>query len=136
MLTTGLFALLLREDGSEAVQPLAAADQQIVRGQRIGEFLKPLGVTATQEGVGGLLKVDVLLLHAEGEPVMLVETDAAGKGEVGAHADARLDRRGLLHRNGDLANRRWCALAGHYFSCREAQCQRPVIGPWLRRQLL
>jgi len=45
MLTTGLFALLFREEGSEAVQPLATADQQIVRGQRIGEILKPLGVS-------------------------------------------------------------------------------------------
>ena len=87
MLTTGLFALLLREEGSEAVQPVAAADEQIVRGQRIGEFLQPLGVTAAQEGVGGLLKVDVLLLHTPGEPVMLVETEACGKGEVWAQTD-------------------------------------------------
>jgi hypothetical protein len=39
MLTTGLFPLLLGKEGGEAVQPLAAADEQIVRGQRIGEFL-------------------------------------------------------------------------------------------------
>ena len=31
------------------------------------QFLKSLGIAATQEGVGGLLKVDVLLLHAQGE---------------------------------------------------------------------
>ena len=43
MLTSGLFALLLGEEGSEAVQPLATADEQIVGGQRIGEFLQPLG---------------------------------------------------------------------------------------------
>jgi len=58
-----------------------------VRGQRIGEFLKPLGVRATQEGIGGLLKVDVLLLHAAGEPVMLVETDACRKRKVGGDAN-------------------------------------------------
>jgi hypothetical protein len=87
MLTTGLLALLFREEGSEAVQPLAAADEQIVRGQRIGQFLQPLGVTAAQEGVGGLLEIESLLPHALGEPVMLVETDAGGKGEVGAPAD-------------------------------------------------
>ena len=87
MLTTSVFALLFREEGSETVQPLATADEQIVRGQRIGEFLQPLGVTATQEGVGGLLKVEVLLLHAQGKPVMLVETDAGGKGEVGREAN-------------------------------------------------
>jgi hypothetical protein len=39
MLTSGLFPLFFPEEGGEAVQPLAAADQQIVRGQRIGEFL-------------------------------------------------------------------------------------------------
>lgn len=38
---------------------------------------------ATKEGVGGLLKVDVLLLHAQGEPMMLVETNACRKREVG-----------------------------------------------------
>ena len=54
-----------------------------MRGQRIGEFLKSLGIAATQEGVGGLLKVDVLLLHAQGEPVMLVETDACRERKIG-----------------------------------------------------
>jgi hypothetical protein len=39
MLTTGLFPLFFTEEGGEAVQPFAAADEQIVRGQRIGEFL-------------------------------------------------------------------------------------------------
>ncbi len=87
MLTSSVFALLFGEEGSEAVQPLAAADEQMVRGQRIGEFLQPLGVTATQEGVGGLLKVEVLLLHALGEPVMLVETDACRKREIGREAN-------------------------------------------------
>jgi hypothetical protein len=66
MLTAGLFALLLGEKGSESVQPLAAADEQVVRGQRIGQFLQPLGIRATQEGVAGLLKGDVLLLQAPG----------------------------------------------------------------------
>src|SRR6266567_3071700 len=63
MLTTGLFALFFREERSETIQPLPTADEQIARVEGIGEFLKPLGVAATQERVGGLLKVDVLLLH-------------------------------------------------------------------------
>src|SRR5260370_26432759 len=88
MLTTGLLALLFREEGSEAVQPLAAADEQIMRGQRIGKFLKSLGVTATKKSVGGLLKVDILLLHVPGDPVMLVDTDACRKREVGREANA------------------------------------------------
>src|SRR5260370_3889002 len=87
MLTTGLLALLFREEGIEDVRPLAAAEEQIMRGQRIGEFLKSLGVTATKKSVGGLLKVDILLLHVPGEPVMLVETDACRKREVGREAN-------------------------------------------------
>ncbi len=83
MLTTGLFALFFREERSETIQPLPTADEQIARVEGIGEFLKPLGVAATQERVGGLLKVDVLLLHA----VMLVETDACRKREVGSDAN-------------------------------------------------
>jgi len=51
MLTAGLSALPFGKEGSEAVQPLAAADEQIVRGQRIGEFLKSLGVTATKKAL-------------------------------------------------------------------------------------
>ena len=39
MLTTGLFPLFFTEEGGEAVQPLAAADEQIVGGQRIGQLL-------------------------------------------------------------------------------------------------
>src|SRR6266851_4185406 len=87
MLTASLSAFLFRKEGSEAVQPLAAADEQIVCGQRIGEFLKSLGVTATKKSVGGLLKVDILLLHVQGEPVMLVEADACRKREVGREAN-------------------------------------------------
>ena len=51
MLTMGLAALIFGEEGSEAIEPLATAGQQIAGGQRIGELLKPLGVRATQEGV-------------------------------------------------------------------------------------
>jgi hypothetical protein len=39
MLTTGLLALLLGEEWSEAVQPLATAGEQITRGERVGQFL-------------------------------------------------------------------------------------------------
>jgi len=66
MLTTGLFALALAEEGGKSIQPLAAAEQQIPRAEGIGQLLQPFGVTATQEGVGGLLKVDTLLPQANG----------------------------------------------------------------------
>jgi hypothetical protein len=97
MLTTSLFPLFFPEEGSEAVQPLAAAGEQIVGGQRISEFLQPLGVTATQEGVGGLLKVDVRLLHTPGEPVMLVETEACRKREVGREANEHSAPVAIVH---------------------------------------
>src|SRR5271167_4955764 len=87
MLTAGLFALLFGEEGSEAVEPFAAAEQQIACGEGIGEFLKPLGVTATQEGIGGLLKLDALFPQAMGQPMMLVETNAGRKREVGRDAN-------------------------------------------------
>jgi len=63
MLTTGLFALALAEEGGKSIQPLAAAEQQA---EGIGQLLQPFGVPATQEGVAGLLKVDTLLPQANG----------------------------------------------------------------------
>src|SRR5271169_2695732 len=66
MLATGWFALLFGEEGSEAVEPLPATEQQIAGGKRIGQFLQPLGVTATQKCVAGLLKPDALFPQAQG----------------------------------------------------------------------
>src|SRR5215469_5323440 len=42
---------------------------------------------AAQEGIGGLLEIDAFLPQATGQPVMLVETQAGGKGEVGTDAN-------------------------------------------------
>jgi len=39
MLTAGLSALPFRKEGSEAVQPLATADQQIAHSEGVGQFL-------------------------------------------------------------------------------------------------
>jgi len=66
MLTTGVFPLPFSEEGSEAVQPLATADQQIVRGERVGQVLEPVGIPAAQEGIGSLLEVDAFFLHTTG----------------------------------------------------------------------
>jgi hypothetical protein len=66
------------EERREAGQPLLAAARQIFRGQGVGQFLKPLGGAAPQEGVRALLEVDVLLAHTGGEPVMSIETDPGG----------------------------------------------------------
>src|SRR6516162_1232116 len=56
-------------------------------GEGIGQLLQPFGLTARKEGIGGLLKVDALFPQAMGEAMMLVETDAGRKGEVGTEAN-------------------------------------------------
>ena len=66
MLTSGLFALTLGEEGGESIEPIASTLQQIAGSERISQFLQPFGIPATQEGVGGLLKVDALLPQAQG----------------------------------------------------------------------
>ena len=57
---------------------------QIGGGERIGESLQGLRIRTLQESVGALLKADATLLHAQSEPVMLIETDPGGEGKVGA----------------------------------------------------
>jgi hypothetical protein len=47
MLTTGLFALTLGEEGGESIEPLASTLQQIAGSERISQFWQPLGVRAT-----------------------------------------------------------------------------------------
>ena len=43
-------------------------------------------MAALQEGIGTLLKIDAFAQHALGQPVVLVEADPRGKGEIGAHS--------------------------------------------------
>src|SRR5436853_6905745 len=45
------------------------------------------GSRQTQEGVAGLLEIEPLLPHPLGQPVVLVEAEARGKGEVGTQAN-------------------------------------------------
>ena len=47
MLTSGLFALTLGEEGGESIEPLASTLQQIAGSERISQFWQPLGVRAT-----------------------------------------------------------------------------------------
>src|SRR5207253_3255163 len=84
VLNAGVFSLLGSEKGREAGQPLLGTGDQIVGGERRGEFLQGFRIRTLQEGVGALRKVDVLLSHAQSEPVMLIETDPSGEGKVGA----------------------------------------------------
>lgn len=43
-------------------------------------------MTAPQESVGPLLKVDALVPHLIGQPVVLIKVNPCGKGQIGAHA--------------------------------------------------
>jgi hypothetical protein len=83
VLNAGVLSLLRSEKGREAGQPFLCTGDQIVGREGIGEFLKGFRIRTLQEGVGALPKADVTLLQAEGEPVMLIEADTSGEGEIG-----------------------------------------------------
>src|SRR5207253_7936183 len=85
VLNAGVLSLLGSEKGREMGQPLLGTGEQIVGGEGIGEFLQGLRIGTLQESVRALLKADATLLHAQGQPVMLIETDASGEGKIGAH---------------------------------------------------
>src|SRR5437588_7970464 len=96
VLNAGVLSLLGSEKGSEAGQPLLGTGDQIVGGEGIGEFLQGLRIGTLQEGVGTLLKADATLSQAQGQPVMLIETDASGEGEIGADPYEHLSPTGVL----------------------------------------
>src|SRR5207253_10880260 len=85
VLNAGVFSLLGSEKGREAGQPFLGTGDQIVGGEGIGEFLQGLRIGTLQEGVSALLKANATLLQVQGQPVMLIETDASGEGKIGAH---------------------------------------------------
>ena len=87
MLTPGVFTFSVSDEWGERCQPLLAALQQVLRGKRVGEFLQAGRIAALQKRVGALLKVDALLLHANRQPMVLVQADPRGEGKVGTHAD-------------------------------------------------
>src|SRR5437016_6388311 len=74
VLNAGVLSLLGSEKGREMGQPLLGTGEQIVGGEGIGEFLQGLRIGTLQESVRALLKADATLLHAQGQPVMLIET--------------------------------------------------------------
>ena len=86
VLNAGVFSLFGSEKGREAVQPLLSTGDHLVGGEGIGEFLQGFRVGTLQEGIGALLKVDATFLQAQGQPVVLIETDASREGEIGTDA--------------------------------------------------
>ena len=87
MPTAGLIAFDGGEEWRKAGKPLLAATDEIARGQFVGELLQAPRFGATYEGVGALPKVDALLAHPVGPPMMLVEADPRRERQVGAYAD-------------------------------------------------
>src|SRR5258705_13704840 len=55
--------------------------------QGIGQFLKLLRMTAFEERIGTLLKIDAFGAHAVGQPVVLIEADARRKRQIGTDAN-------------------------------------------------
>ena len=83
VLNAGVLSLFRSEKGREAGQPLLSTGDHLVAAEGIGEFLKGFRIGTLHEGVGALLQANITLLHAQGEPVMLIETDASGEGKIG-----------------------------------------------------
>jgi hypothetical protein len=53
-----------------------SAAEQIVRAQGIGQLLELLWMSAAEERIGTLLKIDAFGAHALGQPMVLIETNA------------------------------------------------------------
>src|SRR6516165_8000789 len=96
VLNAGVLSLFGSEKGREAGQPLLSTGDHLVGGEGIGEFLKGFRIGTLQEGVGALLKANVTLLHAQGQPIMLIEADASGEGEIGTDPHKHLSPAGVL----------------------------------------
>ena len=63
------------------------AAEQILGSQGIGQFLKLLRMTASEERIGTLLKIDAFGTHAVSQPVVLIKADTRRKREIGADAN-------------------------------------------------
>jgi len=73
VLAACMLSLSCGEERREVRQPLLAADHQIARSERVGEFLQATGICAFQECIGGLLESDAFLAHPVRQPMVLVE---------------------------------------------------------------
>ena len=83
MLTAGLLALLIGEEGGEGGQTLLTAREQIAGRKRVSQFWQTGHVAARQEGVAARLKIEALCSHPDGQPVGWIQAYPRGEGEVG-----------------------------------------------------
>jgi hypothetical protein len=72
MLASSLFAFAVFEKRRETRQPFLPAGQQITSAEGVGQLLKLFGISAFQEGIRALLKINLFLLQAERQPMMLI----------------------------------------------------------------
>jgi len=86
VLETGLASLPGGKEGGQISEPFLSATGDVLRLQGISELLKLLGVTTAEKSVGAWQEAHPLRLEALGQPVVLVEVDAGGEGEVRAKA--------------------------------------------------
>ena len=75
MLTARFFAFAFLEERSQIGQLFLPAAQQIMGSQGICKLLKFLRMTAFEECIGTLLKIDAFSKHALSQPVVLVEAE-------------------------------------------------------------
>ena len=87
MLAARLSALSFAEERGEAGEPFLAAARQILGRQGVGQLLETLRCAAAQKSIRALLEIEVLLMHAVGQPVMLIETDPRREWQIRAHAN-------------------------------------------------
>src|SRR5947209_554068 len=87
MLAACLSALSFAEERGEASQPFLAAARQILGSQGVGQLLETLRCAAAKKSIRALLEIEVLLTHAVGQPVMLIETDPRRERQIRAHAN-------------------------------------------------
>jgi hypothetical protein len=64
-----------------------SASQQIVDAQRVRQLLEFFRMAATQESIGPLFEIDAFSAQLMGQPVVLIEADPRGEGQVRADAD-------------------------------------------------
>ena len=86
MLTAGLLALLIGEEGGEGGQPLLTARGQVAGRKRVSQFLQ----TGSRCRTAGRRCCSVenrgLCSHPDGQPVGWIQAYPRGEGEVGTHA--------------------------------------------------
>src|SRR5260370_8970154 len=82
VLAAATFAFAFFEERSQTGQPFLPAAEQVVGAQAICELLELLWMTASEECIGTLLKIDAFGTHAFSQPVVLLEANTCSKRQI------------------------------------------------------